>query len=506
MSKRRRALSESEFLEKPQRRLKQFETDGFEDPISPSSNGGELVLSRASASQRNEMTPTSSASHEIQSPGALNRSHRPIAISNPSHFIIKDSTFISIGSDSDGKTLPFVDSPEGKKIRKALVKNLDFGPLPDKCLPGTRVTILNEVDARIHESGDHNIIWIRGFPGVGKSALASTIISRLHERGQLLSYFVFDRGRPTVTTTRALWGRVAWDFARLFPLTRQSLLRRIDDEPVGINIAGIAPLFSALIEEPLSHLPDDMFGPNRPRLVVVIDGVDECGGLDGSRSKDRKELLMTLELWQSKIPNNIKLVVTSREDDDFKRRLLPISSIIDFSIATDEAVRDIHALLIVRLEEIAEPYSELLPTDWVDQTAKYLSQRAGGVFVWATTVANFIECGEPQSQLDDIRSGSGFGLGGEGGSLFSLYARLLRTSFKDMRENQREAFKSVVRAMIFAERPLDDAEYTSSSPVVSTTMLQYIRIGLRSVIAQGPILRFSHQSFCRFPPLARLSR
>ncbi|KAJ3575778.1 hypothetical protein NP233_g867 [Leucocoprinus birnbaumii] len=492
MSKHRRGSGDGPFPDRPTKRLKEFEPDSSYNSHSPTSNGSELILSRALSGDG--VIARSSAS-QVQ--GIMNRPEHPsILISDLRDFVIKDATLVSFSQESDTTLCPFIDSPEGKKIRKALVKNLDIGALPDRCLPGTRVTILDEVDARIINSENHNIIWIKGFPGVGKSAVASTIISRLQERGQLLSCFVFDRARPTVTTTRALWRQVAWDFARLFPPTRKALLRCIDDEPVGINIPGIISFFMALIEQPLSHLSDSMFGPHSPAFVIVIDAVDECGGLDGSRSKDRKDLLATLEQWHSKLPQNIKIILTSREEDDLKRRLSPISSLVDFSTTTDEDFRDIHAYLLVRLGGIAESSLTSLPDDWVNETAIYLAKRAEGVFVWATTAANYIECGEPRSQLNNIRSG--LGLGGEGGTLFSLYGLLLKTSFKNMREKQREAFKSVTGAMIFAQRPFYDAEFTAISPIISTTMLQYIRIGLRSVVARSGELRFSHPSFADF--------
>ncbi|KAJ3566704.1 hypothetical protein NP233_g6828 [Leucocoprinus birnbaumii] len=466
MGKHGRSTSDNEDSARPSRRVRELGPEELSHLPPTRLGSGEIVLSRR-------------------------------VLEKPRNLVIKDATFVGLNPGPDASPRPFIETFEGKKIRKALIKNVELAPLPEKCLPGTRVTILNEVNAKIVDSGHTNIIWIKGFPGVGKSTLASTIISLLQERGQLLSYFAFDRARPTLTTTRKLWQRVAWDFARLLPPTRKALLRCIDDEPVGINIPGITAFFRALIEEPLSHLPGDMLGPDRPVLVIVIDAVDECGGLDGPRSKDRKDLLATLEQWHSKLPRNIKLVLTSREEDDLKRRLFPISCPIDFSITTvDEDFHDISDYLMTRLGGIAGSYSAPLPNNWVNEAINYLAKRAEGVFVWATTAANYIECGEPQSQLENIRSG--LGLGGEGGSLFSLYRVLLKTSFKDMRDKQREAFKSVTGAMMFAQRPFYDIEFIAISPIVSMTMLQYIRIGLRSVVVQGGNLRFSHPSFIDF--------
>ena len=51
------------------------------------------------------------------------------------------------------------------------------------CMKGTRIVILQRIEDEINKVGDHNIIWIRGSPGVGKSALATSISTRLWDQG-----------------------------------------------------------------------------------------------------------------------------------------------------------------------------------------------------------------------------------------------------------------------------------------------------------------------------------
>ncbi|KAF5361995.1 hypothetical protein D9756_002763 [Leucocoprinus leucothites] len=426
------------------------------------------------------------ASH-LQAPRAIHQD-APSLFSNASGFQIHNSTIIgSVVQHPDAATLSFPDSHDGRKLKKVLVEGLEFIPLAKECMPDTRVTILSDVDARLHDSEGNNIIWIK----------ASTIISRLRNRGELLSYFIFDRAKPTTSITRALWRRVSWDLARLYPAVRPYLLKRINDETLDVNTPDIGSLFASLIIEPLSGLSGGDLSTVRLRhpIVVVIDAADECGGLEGPRSDDRKALLKTLEQWHSELPKNFKVVVTSREEDNIKRRISPISTHIHVSIDTDEASSDIRKYLEGRLEDIASAYSEL-PVDWARQTANDLAKRAAGIFIWATTVANFIEAGEPQSQLEDIDAG--LGLGDEEGSLYALYANILKISFKNLHGKQMEAFKCVVGAVIFAQRPFHNSEFAAISPVVTGSMLEYIRNGMRSVVDQGPTLRFVHQSFVDF--------
>ncbi|KAF5361959.1 hypothetical protein D9756_002787 [Leucocoprinus leucothites] len=489
MSKHRRSLSSDEA---PSKRPKAIEPGSCS--TSPSASSMPQYHGPAHSRTLNDtITPTS----QLENPRG-NHQDLPSLFANASGFQINNSTIIgSVVECADPATLPFPDSYDGRKLRKALLKGLEFSLLAQGCMPDTRVTILSEVDARIHDSQGSNIIWIKSFPGVGKSTLASTIVSRLRDQGELLSYFVFDRAKPTTTTTTALWRRVAWDLACLHPFAREPLLKRINGGILDASSHNTASLFASLIIEPLSDLSHGKSSDvqlDQP-VVVVIDAVDECGGLEGPRSSDRKALLKTLEQWYSELPKNFKLVVTSREEDDIRRRISPISDHIHISINADEACSDIRKYLEDRLGDIAGAYSEL-PVDWAHQTAHYLAKGAAGVFMWATIIANFIEAGEPQSRLEDIEAG--LGLGGEEGSLFALYANVLKISFKNLHKKETEAFKCVVGVMIFAQRPFNGSEITAISPLVTGSMLEYIRNGLRSVIDQGNILRFVHQSFVDF--------
>jgi len=50
-------------------------------------------------------------------------------------------------------------------------------PLRKSCMEGTRITILQEIE--IKNVDGPNMIWIRGSPGVGKSALAASVANRI---------------------------------------------------------------------------------------------------------------------------------------------------------------------------------------------------------------------------------------------------------------------------------------------------------------------------------------
>ena len=88
------------------------------------------------------------------------------------------------------------------------------------CMEGTHATILQEIENEIQSVDGHNIIWIRGSPGVGKSALAASITARLQEQDCHVISFHFNPTQSTTITTDALWRVVALGLARLYPSVR----------------------------------------------------------------------------------------------------------------------------------------------------------------------------------------------------------------------------------------------------------------------------------------------
>ena len=82
----------------------------------------------------------------------------------------------------------------------------------------TRYDILQQIETEIKNTNGHNVIWIRGSPGVGKSALAASITERLQGQNRHVTWFRFDRTESTTITTNALWRVVARDLARWYPL------------------------------------------------------------------------------------------------------------------------------------------------------------------------------------------------------------------------------------------------------------------------------------------------
>ena len=121
---------------------------------------------------------------------------------------------------------------------------------------------------------------------------------------------------------------------------------------------------------------------------------------------------------------------------------------------------------------------------------------AAGIFIWATTVANFLE-DDPKAWFHILRSREG-GDDIEGmDDLFSLYTTVVRASFGQISKQEVRGIISVMGAMIFAKQPLSDNVLVMLPGVKigNSDVMPLIRKGLASVIDSGSILRFHHCSF-----------
>jgi len=252
--------------------------------------------------------------------------------------------------------------------------------------------------------------------------------------------------------------------------------------------------FNSLIEAPLSTLNDV---PLEKLPVIVVDALDECGGLrhDESGKDDFESLMHTLKHWiQAEHLKRFKLVITSRPDNRITKifpesiRIHEIPSGGNVKLG-DTVSNDVRAFLKSRLDKM-----EVGPV-WIAKALDFLVPGAAGIFVWATTVANFLER-DPEGRFAMLEKGDRTELD----DLHSLYSTIVKASFgHDLKGEEPKAVVSIMGAMIFAKEPLDDNALIMlpgvKIPGLNAHRLGLIRKGLGSVIEPGPVLRFHHRSF-----------
>lgn len=359
---------------------------------------------------------------------------------------------------------------------------------PRECQRGTRMEVLDECVAWCRDPGVSNILWIKAVPGAGKSTIASSLVRILGIKKQRLgSCFFFRRQTSTVTTPRALWQSVAYDLAR-HPTIRKHLAVKLREGQIDLTTPNIDELFYELIEEPLSMIS---IGSMEQSPVVIIDALDECGGIDRSRSKEHQDLLHTITAW-SRLSPTYKLIVTSREEDDIAKVFAPsLPYTIDLLVGrekSEQSKRDIQALLKEELRVIANKYT-MLPSDWPGPViVESLALKANGLFIWASTVVEYIRGGDPERLLEEIlhtKSITG---------LSALYDKVLHVALPNVKEDTLQDVCKILGTVLVAMKPLDLLTVSKLLSMKPFTV-EYICTALRPVLEMDGGLRFRHQSF-----------
>ncbi|KIM24764.1 hypothetical protein M408DRAFT_49255, partial [Serendipita vermifera MAFF 305830] len=375
-------------------------------------------------------------------------------------------------------------------IAKLKPKNLEHESQTGMCMEGTRQGILQEIRRWTTDLEAPNILWINGYPGVGKSAIASTIVEELRSSNRLGSSFFFQRERASAMTANALWRTVAHDLSRRYSGIRKHLVTALninDGLPATLNVD---TLFRELIYEPLTKSGDI---PTDKSPIIVLDALDECGGIDGRRSDHRKNLMRTLKIWSS-LPGKFKLIVTSRWESDIE---LLFTGTVHYSVeissgekADSRSSFDIRTFLVRELRQLVAQYPSL-PSDWPgEQVIDRLIERARGLFIWIKTVLKLLESGEPQRTLRQVLSNGA-------GSMADLYAWILHASFPKPSDDDSKDFRAVLGAIILTREPLDVASLAQFLSIDGST-IEYICNGLTSVLEWGRTIRIRHQSFVDF--------
>jgi NACHT domain len=358
----------------------------------------------------------------------------------------RHATVNEVGRDQHNIYINQVSKSEKMKEMLASLHPVERGSYhAPPCMQGTREEIIKEIESWLDDIDAPNILWLSGSPGAGKSAIASSLVSRLTNRHQLGSRFFFKRGEMMLGDPASLWRTVAHDLARFDPSLAKNLVKVMMETKVDPGMPDIALHFQYLIKEPLQMTYNGLLSARLP--VIIIDGLDECDS-DGSKAVQRKALISTLTEW-ARVPQQLKLIVTGRDDrvpESFRAICKQIVLSTGDTVSADTN-GDIRHFFEERFAELRGSFLQGWPGSQVLDT---LTARAAGLFIWADTVMKFMGQGLPDEQLDLVLAGDL----GEGDSITQLYQQILETSFQGATARTLEVFKLVVSTIILAKVPL----------------------------------------------------
>ena len=311
-----------------------------------------------------------------------------------------------------------------------------------QCLDGTRTQILNDVvDWMNNTDGTApRIFWLHGQAGKGKSAIAHTIALQAKNLGILGSCFCFSRVRQHEGLHTKLFPTIARGLADRDLRLRPLLAKVISSDHSLTDTADIMSQWEKLIVEPLSRLE----GSSTGNVVVVIDALDESG-----TESTRKIVLKVLAACDAKLPENMRILLTSRPFMDIWEVLNTAQHVHARSlddITVESTMGDIRLYISHRLESLGDTCT--------DENLQQLSAKSDGVFEWARLACDFVFQRQVRAiakkRLEEVLSQAP----GDGRILLdAMYTTFLKEITQES-SDMVAMFRSVMRQILWSKEPL----------------------------------------------------
>jgi len=359
-----------------------------------------------------------------------------------------------------GKSCPQIHS--NTSLNCGLAEDLDFKDMiyvngagrdtSKRCLPGTREDILSEIKDWIDNAGEDvkQVFWLSGTAGKGKSVIAHTIANWFDGRGGPGACFCFDRTREAERRYERIFTTIARDLADRDPIMRRTLAHAVLDDNELRHTKDITRQWKKFILGPVDasqaiHAP----------VLIVIDALDETGD-ERSREQILRMLAGNLNPFSSevtKLPTNLRILVTSRPLNDIRDVLDTASHVLHVSVddtshvSTESAEHDIQLYICSKLEGSRSAFN--------DGHFKVLAQKSDGLFEWARLACEYIKGQnrvgvDPMERFKDLVAGSS-----ERGTLLldKMYCNILADIMPEDDEAI-AAFRSVMGQIITSLEPL----------------------------------------------------
>ena len=344
---------------------------------------------------------------------------------------------------------------------------------------------------------DQPVYWLNGLAGTGKSTIAQTFSEMANDDDILGASFFCSRDYLQRKVLKNIFPTLAYQLACRYPRFRDHLLKVIKRDPSVAHNSLLSQLKDLLVD-PLSV--------TGIYCVIVIDALDEC--VD---DQPASAILSVLGRLVSKLPL-VKFFITGRPEprirSGFRLPLLEPSTQIFLLHEVDPTSvgGDIRLYLTEKLTTIAKRRSGLnLPEVWPsNEDITVLVRKSSGLFIFASTVARFIESEyhEPGerlrlivSRVDDTSHEGASGID-------SLYFQVIRDAFSGIDENSVFVnLKRILSAVVLALNPLSRdglAQLLGIATTLISTTLRHLHSVLLIPIDGSKEIRVFHKSFPDF--------
>jgi hypothetical protein len=285
-----------------------------------------------------------------------------------------------------------------------------------KCHEETRKAVQEDIFSWTSCGDPGEVLWLTGPVGTGKSAIMGTLSDKFKKAGQLAATFFFSSYAGTAermskrgfVTTLAYQLQRHPDFKERISTKMMSAIR----EDPAIFKMSLQEQMEVLILQPLRESKGRELSTSSTPIVIIVDGVDECGEdhydiPSRSRQNDHVDVLSVLLQAVQDPAFPFRIIIASRPETwirDFFANVSPgtVNEVfLDEKYSPDD---DIRLFLKCKFADLCRRYG-LDPSTWpAEEAIAKLVQDASGQFIYVATVLRFIDAPpqSPQTQLEFV--------------------------------------------------------------------------------------------------------
>lgn len=217
------------------------------------------------------------------------------------------------------------------------------------------------------------LFWLKGAPGIGKSALVANLTHV--PRSPIVASHYCNYKTPNMNTPEAVITHIALQIACRLPSYRKFLLQNENVKYGKLKDMSADELFLSLLITPLNSIIDG----NHANQLIVIDALDEA------TVQKENEIAVLLAKYASQLPLWIKVLVTSRPEVEVVSCLQDIEALDHLVLASDVEENQEDILIF-----FSDKLRDLLPLKRQNEILQILFDKSEGVFLYADLLCSSI--------------------------------------------------------------------------------------------------------------------
>ncbi|KAL5503922.1 hypothetical protein ACEPAH_7994 [Sanghuangporus vaninii] len=376
---------------------------------------------------------------------------------------------VNIAQTTDATRLQQQLDGLGKVLKPELSPNISTR---SRCLEETREGYLIQIMDFVSSETAPNILWLSGAAGSGKSTVAVTVSDRCTKESHQPVHLFFEREKSKPSS---IVRTIAYELACRYPPVAREIIMSVKRN---IKDNELKDQFKDLLLDPLNAGADDVVGP----IVIILDALDESGG-----SVERRHFLRLLQTDFARLPPKVRILVTSRLEDDIEKLLSYRGHILHVPLVHDSNEVGLYIKFEMKEElgDVAQDYNNEI---------QVLCDAANGLFIWASTAVKMVQAPvDPVDSLqflvDNVRSLDG---------LDGLYATALKET-GIWQSRWRTVGTDILGLILVAKEAMTSAGIEAFLGLKKDGADPILR-GLQSVVSYEPgkPIRLHHASFADY--------